>query len=110
MPRKLISRGASGLFSVTRPDKDRQIDKNRTLPCTISSVRVLGASNTRPTFLKRILEPILSANQDRPYTLSEAIRETQFAVDKLHRLGVFALDRFAQRLLMGQISFTNLYP
>ncbi|KAI4099415.1 MAG: hypothetical protein L6R37_005992 [Teloschistes peruensis] len=70
-------------------DTGSQIDKNKTLPCTISSVRVLGASNTRPVFLKRILEPLLSANQDRPYTLSEAIRETQLAVDKLHRLDIF---------------------
>lgn len=65
------------------------IEANTTLPCTISSVRVLGAVNTRPGFLKRIIDPILSANKDRPYTLSEAIRETQYAADKLHRHGIF---------------------
>lgn len=91
-------------------DTGSQIDKNKTLPCTISSVHVLGASNTRPAFLKRILEPLLSANQDRPYTLSEAIRETQFAVDKLHRLGMSALGMGVSCLLNGQISFTNRYP
>lgn len=63
------------------------VEANTTLPCTISSVRVLGARNTRPAFLKRILDPLLSANQDRPYTLSEALRETQYAVDKLYKHG-----------------------
>ncbi|KAL9626129.1 MAG: hypothetical protein Q9204_007555 [Flavoplaca sp. TL-2023a] len=65
------------------------IEANTTLPCTISSVRVLGARNTRPAFLKRIIDPLLSANQDRPYTLSEALRETQYAVDKLYRHDIF---------------------
>lgn len=31
---------------------------------------------------------MLSANRDRPFTLSEAIRETQYAADKLHRHGI----------------------
>ncbi|KAL8715148.1 MAG: hypothetical protein Q9220_001105 [cf. Caloplaca sp. 1 TL-2023] len=65
------------------------IETNTTLPCTISSVRVLGAVKTRPGFLKCIIDPILSANRDRPYTLSEALRETQFAVDKLRSHGIF---------------------
>ncbi|KAL8986687.1 MAG: hypothetical protein Q9177_004037 [Variospora cf. flavescens] len=66
-----------------------QVEANTTLPCTVSSVRVLGAVHTRPGFLKRIVDPLLSANRDRPYTLSEAIRETQYAADKLHRHGIF---------------------
>ncbi|KAL9598342.1 MAG: hypothetical protein Q9219_004570 [cf. Caloplaca sp. 3 TL-2023] len=65
------------------------IDTNTTLPCTVSSVRVLGAVNTRDGFLKRIIDPLLSANKDRPYTLAEAIRETQHAVSKLQRHGIF---------------------
>ena len=68
---------------------ETQIETNTTLPCTVSSVRVLGAVNTRPGFLKRIIDPLLSANKDRPYTLSEAIRETQYAADKLRRHGIF---------------------
>ncbi|KAI4184179.1 MAG: hypothetical protein LQ346_006153, partial [Caloplaca aetnensis] len=65
------------------------IEANTTLPCTVSSVRVLGAVNTRPGFLKRIIDPLLSANRDRPYTLAEALRETQYATDKLSRHGIF---------------------
>ncbi|KAL8671602.1 MAG: hypothetical protein Q9168_003908 [Polycauliona sp. 1 TL-2023] len=65
------------------------VEANTTLPCTISSVRILGARNTRPSFLKRLVDPLLSANQDRPYTLSEALRETQYAVDKLWRHDIF---------------------
>ena len=72
----------------------QQIEDNSTLPCTISSIRVLGAPNTRNSFLQRIFTPILSVNQDRPYTLSEAIREVSAAADKLHRFGDFAWSFF----------------
>ncbi|KAL8780659.1 MAG: hypothetical protein Q9213_006368 [Squamulea squamosa] len=65
------------------------VESNTTLPCTISSVRVLGARNTRQSFLKRIVNPLLSANRDRPYTLSEALRETQYAVDRLYQHDIF---------------------
>lgn len=60
---------------------------NSTLPCTISSIRVLDAANTRKSFLARIFDPILSANHDRPYTLGEAVKEISIATDKLHRFG-----------------------
>lgn len=58
------------------------------MPCTISSIRVLNATNTRKGFLERIFKPILSANHDRPYTLAEAIREVSIGADKLHKLGI----------------------
>ena len=60
---------------------------NSTLPTTISSIRVLNANHTRKSFLKRIFDPIISANKERPYTLAEAIREVSTGVDKLHRYG-----------------------
>ncbi|KAL9117048.1 MAG: hypothetical protein Q9187_006418, partial [Circinaria calcarea] len=62
------------------------IDNNSTLPCTISSIRILNANHTRVGFLERIFKPLLSANQDRPYTLAEAIREVSIGAEKLHKL------------------------
>ena len=64
-----------------------QIEANSTLPCTISSVRVLNAPHTRRSFLERIFQPILSANNDRPYTLAEAIREASIGANKLTKFG-----------------------
>ncbi|MCJ1310761.1 hypothetical protein MMC25_004428 [Agyrium rufum] len=65
------------------------IGNNSTLPCTISSIRVLNANNTRKGFLQRVFDPILSSNQDRPYTLAEAIREVSIGADKLHAFDIF---------------------
>lgn len=65
----------------------KQIDTNSTLPCTISSVRILRAENTRQGFLKRVLDPLLSVNHDRPYTLAEGLNEVTKVADKLHRFG-----------------------
>ncbi|KAH0563148.1 hypothetical protein GP486_002286 [Trichoglossum hirsutum] len=61
------------------------IDSNSTLPVTVSSVKVLGASRTRKGFLERIFRPLLNTNQDGPYTLAEALREAQIAANKLQR-------------------------
>ncbi|KAG6995850.1 hypothetical protein G7Y79_00041g078020 [Physcia stellaris] len=65
------------------------IDSNSSLPCTISSIRVLNAPHTRKTFLSRIFDPIITANKERPYTLAEAIREVSIGADKLHRYDIF---------------------
>ncbi|KAJ6000159.1 hypothetical protein N7481_000568 [Penicillium waksmanii] len=65
------------------------LDQNSTLPCTISSVQVLGAPNTRRGFLENVLNPLLSENKNRPYTLSEALREVSAMADKLGRFDLF---------------------
>lgn len=64
-----------------------QLDQNSTLPCTISSIQVVSAPHTRRSFLERVLNPLLSENKDRPYTLSEALREVSATADKLGRFG-----------------------
>jgi outer membrane protein insertion porin family len=64
-----------------------QLDQNSTLPCAISSVQVVSAPHTRRSFLERIVNPLLSENKDRPYTLSEALREVSATADKLGRFG-----------------------
>lgn len=63
------------------------IDQNSTLPTTVSSVTVLGAPNTRHSFLKRIVNPLLSANRDRPYEQAEVIREVSKTAEQLRALG-----------------------
>lgn len=63
------------------------IDEHSTLPTTVSSVTVLGAPNTRHSFLKRIVDPLLSANRDRPYTQAELIQEASKAATKLSKFG-----------------------
>lgn len=66
---------------------DYQLDQNSTLPCKISSVQILSAPHTRRGFLESIVNPLLSANRDRPYTLSEALREISATADQLGRFG-----------------------
>lgn len=58
---------------------------------TISSIRVIGATNTRRSFLERIFEPILAHNQPEagPFTLRDALTEIGTAVDKLSRFDIF---------------------
>lgn len=65
-----------------------QVGVNRTLPCTISSIRILHAEHTRRGFLKRIFDPLLSANRDRPYTLAGLLQEVSTEVDKLNSFGM----------------------
>ena len=65
------------------------IDQNSTLPTTVSSVTILGATNTRRGFLKGVVDPLLSANRDRPYTQSELIRESAAVAEKLRAFGRF---------------------
>lgn len=63
------------------------IDRNSTLPTTVSSVTVLGAPNTRHGFLKRIVDPLLSANRDRPYDQAEVVREAAKTAERLRKFG-----------------------
>ncbi|KAJ5810506.1 SAM50-like protein [Penicillium pulvis] len=65
------------------------LDQNSTLPCRISSVQFQSAPHTRRSFLEHIVNPLLGANRDHPYTLSEALREVSAAADKLGRFDLF---------------------
>ncbi|RJE27427.1 mitochondrial outer membrane [Aspergillus sclerotialis] len=91
------------------------IDQNSTLPCAISSIEVLNARHTRRGFLERILNPLLSANQNRPYTLSEALREVSTCADKLNRFGIFHqpisvyLDQHPDADVQSGLTNLNIY-
>jgi outer membrane protein insertion porin family len=58
---------------------------------TISEVRVLHATHTRRGFLERIVKPLLRANNDAPFTLTEAAEEIDIAGKKLEKLGLLIL-------------------
>lgn len=64
-----------------------QIGSNSTLPVTINSIRIIGAERTRQGFLDRIFNPLLSANKDRPYTLTEALQALGSSGDRLRKFG-----------------------
>lgn len=64
-----------------------QVDANSTLPTTINSIHVLNAPNTREGFLKRIFDPLLKVNNDRPFTLAEAFQQIHLAAEKLQKFG-----------------------
>ena len=70
---------------------DDQVDTNQTLPVTISSVNVLGATRTRRDFLGRIFNPLLSANRDAPYTLAEALTAVLAGASQLSKFGMMEL-------------------
>ncbi|KAK5740689.1 hypothetical protein LTR17_004494 [Elasticomyces elasticus] len=81
------------IHNVQEKSQQRQAELlgiNAHKPVTISSVRVLGASHTRHSFLERLFHPVLSHNREQgSYTLQEALQELGGAVDKLNRLDIF---------------------
>ncbi|KIV84807.1 hypothetical protein PV11_00564 [Exophiala sideris] len=76
-------------FQLSQQRLSELIDQNSTSPTTVSSVTVLGAPNTRHGFLQKIVNPLLSANRDRPYTQSELIHEVAKTADRLKKFGIY---------------------
>jgi hypothetical protein len=66
---------------------------------TISSVRILHANRTRRAFLERVINPLLSANREEPYTLEDALKEVEEATNKLNRFGRIARDKMSRMFL-----------
>ncbi|RFU36285.1 hypothetical protein B7463_g30, partial [Scytalidium lignicola] len=65
------------------------VRSNSTLPVTISSIRLIGPTHTRRSFLDRLFNPILGANREGPYTLAEALQEVGSAADKLRKFDIY---------------------
>lgn len=63
-----------------------KIGSNSTLPVTIGSIKVIGATNTRKSFLDRLFGPLLGEN-DKQWTLQEALRAVSINADKLRKFG-----------------------
>src|SRR2546421_8951093 len=85
---KEISERVRATFEKSQQRLADLLDQNSTLPTTISSITMLGARNTRRSFLERIFNPLLSVNRDRPYTQLEALREISIQAQKLCRFGL----------------------
>ncbi len=83
-------------FQLSQQRLAELIDQNSTLPTTVSSVTVLGAPNTRHGFLKRVVDPLLSANRDRPYTQSELIHEVSKTAQTLKKFGIWKIVDLAK--------------
>ncbi|PNS15744.1 hypothetical protein CAC42_4196 [Sphaceloma murrayae] len=62
---------------------------NLSRPVTVSSIRVLHATHTRRGFLERVFNPVLTSDNNGPFTLREALSELGTSVDKLNRFGIF---------------------
>ncbi|PYH81434.1 Yip1-domain-containing protein [Aspergillus uvarum CBS 121591] len=86
---KAVNERVRAIYEKAQNRLGELIDQNSTLPCVISSVQVHGARHTRRSFLEQIFNPLLSSNQTRPYTLSEALQEVSARADKLGRFDVF---------------------
>lgn len=86
-----VTERIQGQSEKARQRESELIDINSSRPVTVSSVRVIGANNTRHSFLQRIFQPLLDRNQPEagPYTLRDALTEIGTAVDKLNRLDIF---------------------
>jgi len=87
----VVNEKIRGQFEKARQRETELIDLNATKPVTISSIRVIGATNTRHSFLERIFHPSLARNRPEasPYSLREALSDIGIAVDKLNRFDIF---------------------
>ena len=82
-----INQRLSVTFEKSQQRLAELIDQNSTLPTTVSEVTVLGAPRTRHAFLQKVVDPLLSANRDRPFTQAEVIRESAAVAEKLRGFG-----------------------
>jgi hypothetical protein len=96
-------------FQLSQQRLAELIDQNSTRPTTVSSVTVLGAPNTRHSFLKRVVDPLLTANRDRPYTQSELVHEVSKTADKLKKFGmIYSIHAWLLLLIVLQEFIMNL--
>jgi outer membrane protein insertion porin family len=82
-----INQRLTAAFQKNQQSLAELIDRNSTLPTTVSEVTILGAKTTREGFLRRVVDPLLSANRDRPYTQAELLRESAAVAEKLRAFG-----------------------
>lgn len=66
----------------------KSIEKNGDLPSSFSIVQVLGSPNTRTSFLKRIVSPLLSPVV--PLTFAQSLNELCTVAEKFEKLGIYS--------------------
>jgi hypothetical protein len=57
--------------------------------------------------LERIFSPLLSANKDEPYTLSEVLRAVSRSTEKLHKFGKIEAETTALPHYRPKTSYTH---
>ncbi|KAM5462284.1 hypothetical protein MauCBS54593_008078 [Microsporum audouinii] len=87
--KQAVNERISNIYQKAQTRLAELIDQNSTLPCTISSVQVLNAPNTRRGFLERALRPLLSENKGRTLTLSETLEEVSKCTNRLNQFDIF---------------------
>ncbi|KAF3480723.1 sorting assembly machinery subunit [Arthroderma uncinatum] len=87
--KKAVNERISGIYQKAQARLAELLEQNSTLPCTISSVQVLNAPNTRRGFLEKALQPLLSENKGRTLTLSETLEEVAKCTNRLNQFDIF---------------------
>ncbi|KAI1323089.1 outer membrane protein, OMP85 family [Xylariaceae sp. FL0255] len=68
---------------------DILLGNNQSRPVTLSSIQILGANNTRKSFLNPFFQPLVEDSRNANYTLSELMSKVGAAVRKLHAFDIF---------------------
>ncbi|KAI1637770.1 surface antigen-domain-containing protein [Biscogniauxia mediterranea] len=63
--------------------------QNSTLPVTLSSIQIHGASHTRRSFLDPLFQPLVEDSRNAGYTLAEMLEQVGSTVEKLHKFEIF---------------------
>ncbi|KAI5919585.1 surface antigen-domain-containing protein [Camillea tinctor] len=62
--------------------------QNSTLPVTLSSIQIHGASHTRRSFLDPLFQPLVEDSRNAGYTLAEMLEQVGSTVEKLHKFAM----------------------
>ncbi|KAI0601173.1 surface antigen-domain-containing protein [Biscogniauxia sp. FL1348] len=63
--------------------------QNSTLPVTLSSIQIHGASHTRRSFLDPLFQPLVEDSHNAGYTLADMLEQVGSTVEKLHKFEIF---------------------
>jgi len=66
-----------------------QIERNSTLPLSVSQVRIFGTKQTRPAFLKSVTAPLHSPDPSTPQTLATVLDATNQVFANLIAFNIF---------------------
>lgn len=65
-----------------------KLQRNSTLPISVSTVQIVGIRQTRPSFVKSVTEPLYNPTEPQQ-TLSTIIQDTNTVANKLHSFNIF---------------------
>ncbi|KAI1497963.1 surface antigen-domain-containing protein [Biscogniauxia marginata] len=65
------------------------LSHNRTLPVTLSSIQLHGATHTRKSFLDPLFQPLVEDSRNVGYTLADMLEHVGSTVEKLQKFDIF---------------------